>query len=52
MDVEKFYHTQDDEIETIDFRNMTEIIKAIALSSTSIVAGKETPSRVDATLLR
>ena len=48
MDVEKFYHTQDDEVETLNFDNMTEIIKAIALSSASIVNGKETPSRVDA----
>jgi Zn-dependent M28 family amino/carboxypeptidase len=32
MDSEKFYHTVDDEIETLDMKNMTEIIKAIALS--------------------
>ncbi|HYF29932.1 MAG TPA: M28 family peptidase [Chitinophagaceae bacterium] len=47
MDSEKFYHTQDDEIETLDMKNMAEIIKAIAISSTSIVAGKDSPSRVD-----
>jgi hypothetical protein len=47
MDSEKFYHTQDDEIETLDMKNMAEIIKAIALSSATIVAGKDTPSRVD-----
>lgn len=52
MDVEKFYHTQEDEIETLDMKNMTEIIKAIAISSTSIITGKETPSRVDASKLR
>lgn len=52
MDSEKFYHTQEDEIETLDLKNMTEIIKAIALSSTSIVAGKDTPSRVDTGALR
>lgn len=46
MDSEKYYHTQDDEFETLDMNNMAEIIKAIALSSTSIVAGKDTPSRV------
>jgi Peptidase family M28 len=46
MDSEKYYHTQDDEIETLDMKNMAEIIKAIALSSTSIINGKETPSRV------
>ncbi len=52
MDVEKFYHTQEDEFETLDMKNMTEIIKAIAISSTSIVTAKDTPSRVDASTLR
>ena len=47
MDSEKFYHTLNDEIETLDMVNMTEIIKAIALSSKSIVSGKDTPSRVE-----
>lgn len=52
MDSEKFYHTLDDEFETLNMKNMTEIIKAIAISSTSIVAGKDTPSRVDTSALR
>ena len=52
MDSEKYYHTQGDEISTLDLANMAEIIKAIALSSTSIVAGKDTPSRVDTKQLR
>ncbi|HTE26384.1 M28 family peptidase [Flavitalea sp.] len=52
MDSEKFYHTKDDEIETLDMNNMAEIIKAIALSSTSIIAGKDTPTRVDTKQLR
>ncbi|MEX1202658.1 MAG: M28 family peptidase [Ferruginibacter sp.] len=47
MDVEKFYHTLDDEIETLDMQNMAEIIKAIAISSKGIVSGKETPARVE-----
>ena len=47
MDSEKFYHTAEDEIETLDMKNMAEIIKAIALSSRSIVDGKDAPSRVD-----
>jgi len=47
MDVEKFYHTLDDEIETLDMQNMAEIIKAIAISSKGIVSGKETPTRVE-----
>jgi Zn-dependent M28 family amino/carboxypeptidase len=52
MDQEKYYHTQEDEIETLDMNNMAEIIKAIAISSTSIIAGKDTPSRVDTSQLR
>jgi len=46
------YHKQSDEISTLDLKNMTEIIKAIAISSSSIVAGKDTPSRVDAKTLK
>ena len=40
------YHKQSDEIGTLDMNNMAEIIKAIALSSESIVSGKDTPTRV------
>jgi hypothetical protein len=47
MDTEKFYHTVDDEIGTLDMSNMTQIIKAIAISSKSIVSGKDTPTRVE-----
>ncbi len=46
MDAEPYYHTVDDELETLDTKNMTEIIKAIALSSKGIVGGKQTPRRV------
>ena len=46
MDSEKYYHTRGDEIGTLDMANMARIIKAIAISSTSIVNGKDTPSRV------
>ena len=46
MDTEKFYHTQEDEIETLDMNNMAEIIKAIAISSVTILSGKDTPTRV------
>lgn len=51
MDSEKFYHTQDDEFETLDMKNMAEIIKAIAISSKSIIAGKDSPTRVDVSTL-
>jgi hypothetical protein len=46
------YHKQSDEISTLDLKNMTEIIKAIAISSASIVAGKDTPLRIDARQLK
>ncbi|MBU0696818.1 MAG: M20/M25/M40 family metallo-hydrolase, partial [Bacteroidetes bacterium] len=46
IDTDKLYHSVDDEFETMDIGNITEIIKAIAMSATSIVEGKATPSRV------
>jgi len=52
MDSEPNYHTADDEIETLDIDNMTQIIKAVALSSSSIISGKDTPTRVDTNQLR
>ena len=47
MDNEPNYHKQSDAIETLDMKNMTEIIKSIAISSQSIISGKDTPSRVE-----
>lgn len=41
------YHKQSDEIGTLDMNNMAEIIKAIAISSKTIISGKDTPSRVE-----
>ncbi len=52
MDSEPNYHKVSDQFETLDMDNMNEIIKAIAISSRSIVAGKDTPSRVDTTQLK
>lgn len=52
MENEPHYHKMSDEVETLDLENMTEIIKAIAISSTGIIAGKETPSRVKVEDLR
>ncbi len=46
MDSEKYYHTQGDEVGTLDLNNMTEIIRAIGFSAGSIIAGKDTPRRV------
>ena len=52
MDSEPHYHKASDEIGTLDMTNMTVIIKAIALSSKTIISGKDTPSRVDTSKLR
>ncbi|MCU0394399.1 MAG: M20/M25/M40 family metallo-hydrolase [Chitinophagaceae bacterium] len=52
MDNEPHYHKPSDEIGTLDMQNMAEVIKAIALSSRSIVSGKDTPSRVNTADLR
>jgi hypothetical protein len=46
------YHKLSDEIETLDMENMAMIIKSIALASRSIVAGKDSPSRVKVEDLR
>ena len=47
MDSEPNYHKVSDQVETLDLKNMTMIIKSIALSSGTIVAGSDTPSRVN-----
>jgi Peptidase family M28 len=47
MDSEPNYHKLSDEIASLDMNNMTEVIKAIALSSKTIVSGKDTPTRVE-----
>lgn len=52
MDSEKYYHSVDDEVENLDMENMAAIIKAIAESAKTIVAGKDTPARVDTKDLR
>ena len=46
MDSEPNYHALSDEVATLDLNNMTEIIKAIAISSQSIITGEETPTRI------
>jgi len=52
MDSEPNYHKVTDEIGTLDMDNMAMIIKSIALASRSIVAGKDTPTRVMTDALR
>jgi len=52
MDSEPNYHKVTDHIETLDMGNRAMIIKSVALASRSIVAGKDTPSRVKVEELR
>lgn len=46
IDTDKLYHSVDDEFESLNIPNMTNIIRAIALGARSIVSGKDTPARV------
>jgi Zn-dependent M28 family amino/carboxypeptidase len=52
MDDEPNYHRVTDQIETLDMDNMAMIIRSIALSAKTIIAGKDTPSRVKVEELR
>ncbi len=52
MDIEPNYHKPSDEVSTLDMENMAAIIKAIAESSKSIIAGKDSPARVKVEELR
>lgn len=47
IDVDPYYHTVNDEVETLDMGNITTTIRAIALSSRTIVSGEDTPKRID-----
>lgn len=46
IDTDKFYHTVNDEFETLDVSNIYSTIKAIALSARSIISGTDTPKRI------
>jgi len=46
IDIDKLYHTVKDEFSSLDVNNITSTIRAIALSSRTIVSGKDTPTRV------
>lgn len=46
IDIDKLYHTVGDEFSTLDVSNITSTIRAIALSSRTIIAGTDTPTRV------
>jgi Zn-dependent M28 family amino/carboxypeptidase len=52
IDIDPYYHTVNDEIETLDIKNITSTIRAIALSARSIVSGTDTPTRIDKSTVR
>jgi Zn-dependent M28 family amino/carboxypeptidase len=52
IDIDKLYHSVNDEFESMDIPNILSTIRAIALSSRSIVSGKDTPKRIDPASLR
>jgi len=52
MDSEPNYHKVSDQVETLDIDNMVMIIKSIALSSRSIISGRDSPTRVKVEELR
>ena len=47
IDKDQYYHTVDDEVETLDLPHLTNMIQAIAESVTSIVKGEDTPTRIE-----
>ena len=52
IDIDKRYHSVDDEFDSMDLGNLTTTIRAIALSSRSIISGKDTPKRIDPATVR
>lgn len=48
---DSLYHTVNDEMESLNLEHLTNMIRAIALSSRTIVSGEATPSRIDPELL-
>ena len=47
IDKDQYYHTVDDEVSTLDIKNIKYSIEAIAKGATGIVNGKQTPKRVE-----
>jgi len=47
MDKDEYYHTVKDEVSTLNVQNIISSIEAIAIGTSGIVEGKQTPSRVE-----
>lgn len=52
IDIDPDYHQVSDEIGTLDLASLTNTIKAIAKASEGIVAGRDTPTRIDPTTVK
>ncbi len=46
IDTDKDYHQASDEAETLDITVITQTIQAVAVGTTSIISGEDTPTRV------
>ncbi|MBS1681734.1 MAG: M20/M25/M40 family metallo-hydrolase [Bacteroidetes bacterium] len=46
IDIDKLYHSVNDEVESLDMANITATIRAIALSARSIISADDTPKRI------
>lgn len=46
LPTDQYYHSVDDEPSTLDFKNMSAVVNAVALGARSIVAGRDTPTRL------
>lgn len=47
IDIDELYHSVRDEVSTLDLKNLTATIQAIAISARTIVNGTDTPTRID-----
>ena len=52
IDIDKLYHSVNDEFESMNIQNIVNTIRAIALSSKTIVSGTDTPKRIDKSTVR
>ncbi|RDC61978.1 M20/M25/M40 family metallo-hydrolase [Adhaeribacter pallidiroseus] len=48
IDTDQLYHSVEDEFASLDVTNMTHLIEAIAQGARSVIAGKATPTRIQA----
>ena len=47
IDKDPYYHTVDDEIETLDMEHLTQMIQAIAEGVQTLISGEDTPTRIE-----